>query len=73
MRGIIEHLTSRTPGERPTFGFIMGEDRVSYFFIPTAMQRLTRQFDDVQQGMTVEFIGIEHPKGPRAIEVRVIE
>lgn len=72
MRGHIEHLASKNKGDRPTFGFLMGEDGVSRFFIPTGLQTTTLKFDDLHSGMAVEFTPIDHPKGPRAIEIRVV-
>lgn len=74
MYGTVEHLATRKgmEGERPTFGFIRGEDGISRFFIPTGLQQTTIRFDEVKVGMRVEFTEIDHPKGPRAIEVRVV-
>jgi len=74
MFGTIEHLACRkgAEGDRPTFGFIRGDDNISRFFIPTGLQATTIKFDDMKVGMRVEFSEIEHPKGPRAIEVRVV-
>lgn len=56
-----------------TFGFITGEDGVERFFIPSAMQRTCETpFDKLTAGMRVQFMPIEAPKGPRAIEIRVL-
>lgn len=54
------------------YGFIRGDDGVGYFFLPSALQ-ITQliMFDDLAEGMKVEFESITHPKGPRAIEVLV--
>ena len=75
MLGTIEHLAAKKDADpnKPTFGFIRGDDKTSYFFIPQGMQRTTVRFDALKPGMRVEFTTIEHPKGPRAIEVRVVE
>lgn len=75
MKGTIEHLATRKDSpdpSKPTFGFIRGEDRVSYFFIPNGMESTTVKFDSLKPGMRVGFTPIDHPKGPRAIEVRVL-
>lgn len=64
MGGVIEHL-------KETYGFICGDDRKSYFFIPTGLQVYTTKFEELKVGMKVEFTPIAHPKGPRAIEVKV--
>ena len=66
MLGVIETL-------RDTYGFIRGQDRVSYFFLPSCLQRTQpHTFDDLREGWAVRFEGIAHPKGPRAIEVLII-
>lgn len=75
MTGEVEHLAAKKDSpnpDKPTFGFIRGEDKVSYFFIPQGMQQTTTRFDALKVGMKVEFTTLDHPKGPRAIEVRVI-
>lgn len=67
MTGTIETL-------KATYAFARGEDRVSYFIIPSGLQVTQRvTFDDLKLGMRVDFIPIMHPKGPRAIEVRVLK
>ena len=59
---------------RNSYGFILGEDEVSYFFMPSGLQRSSVQFDDLTAGQAVEsFIAIVHPKGPRAIEIMIRE
>ncbi len=73
MRGKVEHMAGSHPQTgRPTFGFIRGEDGESHFFIPTGLQQTTLRFDEIEVGMPVEFTVIEHPKGSRAIEVRIL-
>jgi cold shock CspA family protein len=66
VRGHIEHL-------KPTYGFIMGEDRISRFFVPTGLERTTLKFAELVTGMEVEFTHIEGERGPRAIEIRVTD
>jgi cold shock CspA family protein len=64
-KGVIESL-------RDTYGFIRGEDGVSRFFLPSALQQtIGITFEELQTGMRVEFIHIDHPRGPRAIEILV--
>ena len=64
-RGTIERLM-------PNFGFIRGEDGVSFFFLPSAISPLSAvEWPAVAQGMNAEFIPIEHPRGPRAIGVTI--
>jgi cold shock CspA family protein len=62
MEGVVETL-------RGTFGFIRGQDGVSRFFIPRDVDSMA--FDDMEVGMNVEFIHIDHPRGPRAISIVV--
>lgn len=64
MLGVIHHM-------KETYGFIKGEDGKSRFFIPTGLQLSTLKFENLKVGMAVEFTHIDHPKGARAIEVRV--
>ena len=57
-----------------TYGFIRGEDSVSRFFLPSAMQATPGvTFEQLQVGDQVSFAHIDHPRGPRAIEIRVIK
>jgi len=53
------------------FGFIAGNDGQDYFFHWTALQKSQGvEFSDLEIGDRVEFLCLEAPKGPRAIEVR---
>lgn len=72
MTGTIESLCTPEGKDRPTYGFIRGDDKVNYFFFGKSMQQTTKPFDQLRPGMKVEFISIEHPKGKRALEVRVV-
>lgn len=72
MFGVIEGLKAKKKGKRNTFGFIQGEDMNSYFFIPPGLQRTTIPFEGLKEGFAVEFTPIQHPRGPRAIEIRVL-
>lgn len=54
------------------FGFIVGDDEVDYFFLASALDRMVGvKFEQLGEGQDVTFMPIEHPRGPRAIEVRV--
>lgn len=66
MRGYIEVL-------KPNYGFLMGEDNVSRFFIPTCLKATTLPWELLRVGMGVQFTSIAHPRGPRAIEVRITD
>jgi len=64
-RGVIEKVM-------PNFGFIRGEDGISRFFLPSAVSLLSSvSWSAVQNGMNAQFVPIEHPRGPRAIEVTI--
>ena len=53
------------------FGFIAGNDGQDYFFHYTALQKSQGvEFSDLEIGDRVEFLCLEAPKGPRAIEIR---
>lgn len=57
---------------RETFGFIRGTDGVSRFFLPSGLQKTQGvTFESLRVGMQVEFVHIDHPRGPRAIEVLI--
>lgn len=66
MRGVIEKLHG-------TYGFIRGQDRIGYFFIPSSFVSPLVMFEDLTEGLSVEFApnGL-HPKGPRAADIVVI-
>lgn len=66
-------LTGTIRTLRETFGFINGQDGIDYFFIPSGLQMTTYRFHELKVGDDVQFIPIEHPKGPRAIEILVKE
>lgn len=55
------------------FGFILGSDGRERFFHTSGLEQTTLRYDQLDEGMRVEFESIEAPKGLRAIEVRVIE
>lgn len=41
------------------------------YFNASGLQRTTKRIDELRVGDRVEFTPISHPKGPRAIEIRV--
>lgn len=54
------------------FGFIKADhDSGQYFFLYNALEMTGPKFDELGEGQAVEFTPIEHPKGMRAIDVRV--
>ena len=53
------------------FGFIGAEDGREIFFHRTAMEGT--DFDGLEEGNSVEFDVEKGPKGPRAVNVRMIE
>lgn len=55
------------------FGFIKGDDDgVDRFFHRSGLEQTTLPFDDLAQNMRVVFTHVDGPKGPRAVEVRVV-
>ena len=58
------------------YGFISadgdGADAPQYFFFAGSLERTTCAFAQVKVGQRVEFTGIDHQKGLRAIEVRTL-
>lgn len=68
MKGIIETM-------KPNYGFIRGSDGIPRFFIPSGMRLtiLNKLWDDLKEGMVVEFSHTDHPRGPRAINVMVVD
>lgn len=53
------------------FGFIRAASGVEYFFHRSGLSPKTCDWDDLNEGATVEFSEEESPKGPRATDVRV--
>ena len=72
IHGVIKKIVNEGPdGKR--YGFIAGDDGRDYFFTPASIQKMIPYtFDDFGEGELVEFEPINHPKGPRALEVRNI-
>lgn len=65
MKGVVEKVFEG-------HGFIRGDNTVGYFFLPNGVQRLSPvAFDDSVPGDRVDFVEIQHPRGPRAIEVHI--
>lgn len=57
------------------YGFIISKDRrfVRFFFHWTGLQTTTKNFADIESGAIVRFTEAYGDRGPRAIQVRVIE
>ena len=53
------------------FGFISAEDGREVFFHSSALEGI--DFDALEEGTGVEFTEERGPKGPRAVNVRMIE
>ena len=53
------------------FGFISAEDGREVFFHSSALEGI--DFDVLEEGNSVEFNVERGPKGPRAVNVRMIE
>ena len=66
MKGTIKRLI-RERG----FGFISAEDGREIFFHRSALEGI--DFETLEQGNSVEFNVERGPKGPRAVNVRMIE
>lgn len=67
MQGKVKKLTDKG------FGFITPDDgsRKDLFFHVSALKGVS--FDSLREGDTVEFDMIEGEKGPKAIDVRIVE
>lgn len=68
MTGTITHIALG-------YGFIHpddADDGTGIFFFHNALDSFGPTWADLTIGMRVSFIEIAHPKGPRAIEVRVV-
>jgi cold shock CspA family protein len=55
------------------FGFIAGDDGLDYFFHWTGLQQTTKEFKELKLLDRVEGLVVDGQKGPRLIEVRVID
>lgn len=57
-----------------SYAFIKDDEELrDYFCIPSGLQQTSPEgWEAIQEGAKVVFTGIEHPKGLRAIEVRVV-
>lgn len=70
MGGRVEKIV---PPDVPTFGFIRGDDGRQYFFMPSALERLsTCTFAELTTQTRVEFTPQHHEKGMRAVNVHVM-
>lgn len=72
MTGTIAKLEDGQYGD-DGYGFILGADRLRYYFNPSGLQLSSLPMAALQEGMPCSFTPISHPKGPRAIEVRVVD
>lgn len=79
-RGTITRLEPSEFREGETgYGFITGVDedddgaRIRYFFNRSGVQLSSVPIDGMKVGDPCNFTPIDHPDGPRAIEVRVVD
>lgn len=55
------------------YGFIACDDGQDYYFHWTGLEYTGPRFEDLSMRQRVEFhVALGHPKGPRAINVRVL-
>lgn len=55
------------------YGFITDQKGENVFFHSSGLEKTTLSFSELSEGMKVEFNVIPGDKGPRAIEIRVIQ
>ena len=74
MRGVIVRIpVSKDTGERLGFLFVRGEDGIERFVHRSGLEQTTVSFEKLQVRSRVEFTPLDDaPKGPRAIELRVL-
>lgn len=73
IRKLINKTADENGGKASAFGFIRDAQGDDLFFLPSTMQETTKvPWESLKVGEKVEFTLIVHPKGPRAIEVRVL-
>lgn len=54
-------------------GFIRTNDGEDFFFHKSGLEQTTMSYAELEEGMAVEFLAVpDAPKGPRAVNVRVI-
>lgn len=71
--GVIAQLCPSDFGEGGGYGFIQADDGERLFFNPSGLQLSSVRFEYLKVGDRCRFTSIEHPKGPRAIEVWVAD
>lgn len=69
VRIVMDPATGRSKG----FGFIRTDVGEEYFFHASGMEQTTKRFSELLGNERVVFTPIDGPKGPRAMEVRVVE
>ena len=67
MEGTIKTLVTEKQ-----YGFVRGADGVEYFFHKSGLEATTEAFEALGVGQRVAFTPVAGPKGPRAVEVRVL-
>jgi len=66
-------LTGAIRKLKDSFGFIAGDDGRDYFFHWSTMERTGKNFRELVIQERVSFLLAESDRGPRAVQVRVID
>jgi len=75
MRGRVVRIPQdRETGSRKGFMFVRGDDDgIERFVHRSGLEQTTCSFEQIKEGDAVEFTPLDDaPKGPRAVEVRVL-
>lgn len=64
-------ITQLFPCSTGGYGFIESDDGEKLYFNTSGLQLSSVRFQYLQVGNACRFTAIDHPKGPRAIEVHV--
>lgn len=73
MTGTIKSLVTPTGKDKPTFGFITGDDGADRFFMPAHVAPdSSTQWRDLKEGVPVLFEPTMHDKGARANNVKAV-
>jgi cold shock CspA family protein len=73
MTGTIEELNASKFADDGGYGFIRAADGERLYFNTTGLQLSSVQFGFLKVGDPCRFTAIDHPAGPRAIEVFVAD
>lgn len=73
MTGVIDQLYPSKFESGSGYGFIKSDDDERLYFNASGMQMSSVQFAYLKVGDACRFTAIDHPEGPRAIEVFVAD